>query len=124
MPLTESASRSDRQTDRESEFTASPATLIDLLSDEYAREFLESLRDEAKPARELADEFGVSRPTVYRRLNTLREAGLIAEALEVSTQGHHRRTFRTTVEDIDIELGNGGFEATVTGGDSQPPART
>lgn len=100
--------------------TASPETLIELLSDSYVHEFLRAVRDEPKTARAIADESGASRPTVYRRLNRLREAGLVREQIEVSSDGYHRRTFRTTVDDVDIELGDGGFEVEVTA--MQPPA--
>jgi DNA-binding transcriptional ArsR family regulator len=108
--------------DRADETDASPETLIDLLSDEYARAFLEAIRTEAKSARRLAQECEVSRSTVYRRLDRLQEAGLVVERLECEPNGHHRRTFAAAVETVGVELGDAGFETAIEAGD--PPAPT
>jgi DNA-binding transcriptional ArsR family regulator len=108
--------------DETDETDASPGTLIDLLSDEYARAFLEAVRTEAKSARRLAEECEVSRSTVYRRLDRLQEAGLVVERLECEPNGHHRRTFAAAVETVGVELGDAGFETAVEAGD--PPAPT
>ncbi|MFT4881155.1 MAG: putative transcriptional regulator [Natronomonas sp.] len=100
----------------------SPETVIALLSDEYARAFLRAVRTEAKSARELAEECGTSRSTAYRRLDRLREAGLVVEHLACEPGGHHRRTFVATVESVGVELGESGFETEVEVCD--PPAPT
>lgn len=108
--------------DRMDDADASPETLIDLLSDEYARAFLEAIRTEAKSARELAEECGTSRSTVYRRLDRLQAAGLVVERLECEPKGHHRRTFTAAVETVGVELGDGGFETAIEAG--EPPVPT
>jgi DNA-binding transcriptional ArsR family regulator len=93
--------------------TVSPTELIALLNDEYVREILARIHNEAKPARALAEECDVSRPTVYRRLNRLQDAGLVKEGMQYETNGHHRRTFRLAVEESTLELAESGFEAEV-----------
>ena len=103
--------------------TVSPETVIALLSDEYARAFLGAVRTEAKSARELAEECGTSRSTAYRRLDRLREAGLVAERLACEPGGHHRRTFTATVESVGVELGESGFETEVEVRDPPAPTR-
>lgn len=108
--------------DETDETDASPEALIGLLSDEYARAFLEAIRTEAKSARRLAEECEVSRSTVYRRLDRLQEAGLVVERLECEPNGHHRRTFAAAVETVGVELGDAGFETAIEAGD--PPAPT
>lgn len=104
--------------------TASPETLLELLSDDYVREFLAAIREEAKPARQIAEECDTSRPTAYRRLNRLCEAGLVTERMEYEADGHHRRTFSAAVDRVAIELGESGFEAAVTPVDSPTTSRS
>jgi len=124
MSLSETPNRNVNTSNGASDTAASPALVIDLLNDDYAREFLRVLRNEPKAARELANECGVSRPTAYRRLNRLQEAGLVTDRIEVSDDGHHRRTFSGTIDDVDIELGDDGLEATVTTTDPSASPRS
>jgi len=88
--------------------------LIDLLSDEHARDILEAICLEPKSARDLVSECDASRTTVYRRLNRLQEAGLVREQMAYDSDGHHRLRFHPTVEHVTIELGETGFEAEFT----------
>lgn len=106
--------------DRDAETTPSPETLLGIFSDEYARELLDAMRNESKSARTLAEDCGMSRPTVYRRLNRLREAGLITEQIAVGDDGHHRRRFSVAVETVGISLGDTGFDADVTVDEHHP----
>lgn len=110
--------------DHADDSTSDAETLIELLSDEYARQFLSAIRHEAKPARTIAEDCGASRPTVYRRLNRLQEAGLVTEQMECEENGHHRRTFSATVENVEIILGDDGFEAVVTESNSPSPNKS
>jgi len=87
--------------------------LIELLGDDYVREFLAVIGDEAKPAREIARACDASRTTVYRRLNRLRDAGLVTEGMEYGAGGHHRRTFAAAVDRVAIGLDEDGFVAAV-----------
>jgi len=107
MSLTDDSRGADGASDR----TASTEDLIDLLSDEHAREILGAIRTESKSGRTLAAECGMSRTTVYRRLNRLREAGLVTGRMEYDSDGHHRRRFEVAVERVGIELDESGFEA-------------
>ncbi len=121
--MSESADAQYAATDpgRTDDATASPETLIALLSDEYARAFLGAIRTEAKSARELAEECGTSRSTVYRRLDRLQEAGLVVKRLECEPKGHHRQTFAAAVDTVGVELGDGGFETDIEAGDPPTP---
>jgi DNA-binding transcriptional ArsR family regulator len=59
----------------------SPAIAFDelfaLLGDEYVVDILQALSSDEMPARAIADECDMSRPTVYRRLERLTEAGVV-----------------------------------------------
>jgi predicted transcriptional regulator len=83
--------------------------VVDLLTDEYARQILRAVTGDAKPACELVEVLGVSRPTVYRRLDDLEEAGLVEPAMSFDPDGHHRREFQATFEEVTVTLGPDGF---------------
>jgi predicted transcriptional regulator len=95
--------------DDEPELDASADEVAALLTDEYAREILQAVTSEASPACELVETLGVSRPTVYRRLDDLEEAGLVEPAMSFDPDGHHRREFRATFEEVTVTLGADGF---------------
>jgi predicted transcriptional regulator len=78
--------------------------LLSLLNAEYTQSILESIQREAKPARAIVEECGASRPTVYRRLSALEEAGLVNSDMVYDADGHHRTVFETTLEAVSIDL--------------------
>ena len=64
---------------------ASPEELLALFGDEYTCDILTSLEEGPKPARALAEDCGMSRPTVYRRLNRLADASLVDERFQYAS---------------------------------------
>lgn len=88
--------------------------LLALLDAEYTREILAAVRGEARSARAVARESGASRPTVYRRLNSLAAAGLVSAETEYDPDGHHRTVFEATLDAISVEVGADGVELTVS----------
>ena len=93
-----------------------PDELLELLDADYTRAILSAIRTEAKPARTLAEECGASRPTVYRRLNRLQEAGLVDASLAYDADGHHRTVFETTLESVTLDVTDQGLSVSVTHG--------
>jgi DNA-binding transcriptional ArsR family regulator len=81
---------------------------IELLSDEYACRILCALDDRPMPARELSDACGMSRPTVYRRLDRLEAAGLVTAQLAYDPDGHHRKRFHLALEELEVRIGSDG----------------
>lgn len=100
----------------------SPAELLELLDAEYTQEILEAMGRKARSARELAEACGASRPTVYRRLNSLREAGLVDTEMEYDADGHHRAVFEATLEAVSVDMTGDGLSVTVTTTASDEPA--
>lgn len=90
---------------------------LDALGDAKARRCLYELQLEARSAKELAAVTGYSRTTVYRRLNALRQAGLIVSQTTIDPDGDHYESFRPDTELIRIELDD-GFRIEV---DPEPP---
>ncbi|TKR24946.1 winged helix-turn-helix domain-containing protein [Natronomonas salsuginis] len=93
----------DRALTRAEDDTASD--VLDALGDEKTRRCCRVLNGDEKSAREIADVTGYSLPTVYRRLNTLRQAGLIDSRTTIDPGGDHYEAFTTITERITVELG-------------------
>ncbi|PSP47816.1 DNA-binding protein [Halobacteriales archaeon QH_7_69_31] len=80
---------------------------LDALGDPKARRCLFELQGDALSAKELAAVTGFSRTTVYRRLNSLRQAGLIESQTTIDPDGDHYESFRADSELIVIDLADG-----------------
>lgn len=90
------------------------ATIAPLLADDAARAILEATATEARSAEELAEHCGVSTPTIYRRLEELREADLVDERTEPDADGHHYTVYRATLDTAVVELTEEGFDVRLT----------
>ena len=86
------------------------APVLDALGDAKARRCLHELQSEPMNAKELAGATGYSRTTVYRRLNTLRQAGLVASRTTIDPDGDHYETYSAEAERIHVEFVDGGIE--------------
>ena len=91
-----------------------PDALADLLGDECARTILVEAKKEPCSAAELSERTGVSEPTVYRRLERLREYDLVTENIEPVPGGKDYKRYRTQLEGIELDLDEDGFEVTVS----------
>lgn len=91
--------------------------VFEVLADDYARRILLAADGEPKTAKTLSDRCGVSLTTVYRRVSTLQDHGLVEECQRVDTDGTHRRAFVTTLEELHVELSDGELTLAVEAGD-------
>ncbi|WP_246988849.1 ArsR/SmtB family transcription factor [Halorientalis marina] len=78
--------------------------LLSLLSDDSAREILTTISEDPLPAREIADQLDLSRPTVYRRLNRLEAIGVVETSLSFDADGHHRQQFTATLDRVVVSI--------------------
>lgn len=85
--------------------------MIALLDDACARTILTLTNDRPMSATELIERCDPSRPTVYRRLDELTEAGLLAERTRLDPDGDHHREYVARLDRFCIELGDDGLEA-------------
>lgn len=92
---------------------ADVATVASLLDDEYAREILAATSRESVSAEELCDHCEASPPTIYRRLDRLREHDLVAAQRRVDPNGHHHEVFLARLERVDVELRDGEYSVEV-----------
>jgi DNA-binding transcriptional ArsR family regulator len=113
--------------DADADAERDPIAVLELLDAEYTRSILEAIRRESKPARALGEQCGASRPTVYRRLNRLRDAGLVETDMVYDSDGHHRTVFEATFESVSVDVTDDGLSVSVTmnGAEtSRSPARS
>jgi len=87
--------------------------VLDLLSDEYARDILAATSDRPMSASELAEECDMSEPTVYRRIERLREYDLVAQQRRIETGGNDYSVYAATLSGFSVDLDDGTFESTV-----------
>jgi DNA-binding transcriptional ArsR family regulator len=113
VPMTRHSSIPARtgQADRD-DTTHRPDSVLSLLDDEHVQSILAALRDGPRPAQDLVDSCEASRPTVYRRLDDLEDAGVVESRTALRPDGHHRKEFATAVESLSMELEDGSFVVT------------
>ena len=85
---------------------------LDVVNDKYAQNILTALADRPTAAATLAEELDASRPTVYRRLNSLESAGLIESTVALDPDGHHRKRFHVVIDSINLTFDSNGIEIT------------
>lgn len=85
-----------------------------VLEDSTARTILTETSREPMSATTLSERCGVSEPTVYRRLEDLRECDLLVERTEPDPDGgHHRTIYATNFERLTVELREGRLDVRV-----------
>jgi DNA-binding transcriptional ArsR family regulator len=65
----------------------------------------------------------MSDPTAYRRLERLREAGLVAEQQTIDADGNHYKRYVATVDEVTVSFEDGTYEVTVIGAATDPADR-
>jgi DNA-binding transcriptional ArsR family regulator len=118
-------SREDSYSDTSATDSVSSEEYLELLGDEYTRRVLSKILDEPRTGREIIEETEVSKPTVYRRLDRLEEAGLVTTERKLDLDGHHCKRFRAVIEAIEFEFGQNGVRVSVdTEAQSRSPRGT
>jgi DNA-binding HxlR family transcriptional regulator len=104
--------------------SAAPAA-ISLLDDEHTQSILAALAGGPRRGRELIDACAASRPTVYRRLDSLTEAGLVTAETHVDPDGHHCKQFRLVRDRLTVRIEAGTVTVTARPGaeESEPGTR-
>lgn len=87
--------------------------LFEALEDEISASILAYATEEARTVPELTDVVDASESTIYRRLDRLVDHGLVEEGTEIDLTGNHRRSYRTAIRRVEIELADGGIDLRV-----------
>ena len=101
----------------------SPADLFALLDDEYARAILAATSQRPMSAPTLAEVCDASRPTVYRRIERLKEHDLVSETVVLDgDDGHHRRVYEARFSGLSVTLVDGEYRLSVDRRERDHPA--
>lgn len=83
-------------------------TVAGLLEDRAVRQILTQTSVEPMSARRLKEHCDASGPTIYRRLERLREADFIVEQTRPDPDGgHHRQVYAPNLDRITVDLEEG-----------------
>ncbi|AXG11186.1 ArsR/SmtB family transcription factor [Haloplanus rubicundus] len=97
----------------EAEETDATTAVFRLLADEYSRRILLAADREPRTAKDLGDICDASLATVYRRVSTLQEHGLLRQHSTVGSDGAHRCQFETTLEELHVTVSDGELALSV-----------
>lgn len=84
-----------------------------LLDDEYARRILIETYEETRSAGALSDACDASEATVYRRLERLRDQGLVESVQEVDPDAGPQQVYAARLDRVSIDLTATGFEISI-----------
>lgn len=113
-PSTTVPAGSQRETERVADSDAEIATLLSALEDDDCRAILEATSDEALSAAELCEQCDLSTSSAYRKVDELTQAGLLTESVRLRPSEAHTSEYRLAVSQLEISLGSGQFELSVT----------
>lgn len=88
-------------------------SVFQVLADEYSRRILLAADREPRTAKDLSDICDASLTTIYRRVSTLRDHGLVEEHSTVGADGAHRSQFETTLEELHVTVSEGELSLSV-----------
>jgi predicted transcriptional regulator len=89
-------------------------TLAGLLEDQTVREILTETSQEPMSATTLKQHCDASGPTIYRRLERLRETNLVVEQTRPDPDGgHHRQVYEPNLDQITIALEEGSLSVEI-----------
>ncbi|WP_049925951.1 winged helix-turn-helix domain-containing protein [Halopiger goleimassiliensis] len=103
---------STKASNTQTEPTVDAAAQLDVLGDECARTILVATSEGPKTAKELTSRTDSSSATVYRRINNLLEANLIAECVRFDEDGSHTTAYEATIEELCVRIGVDGISVT------------
>ena len=86
-----------------------PADLFALLDDEYARAILAATSEQATSAPALAEACDASHPTIYRRIDRLKNQNLLAERTEPESRWTPPRVYAARFGGLTVDLDDGEF---------------
>lgn len=78
--------------------------ILDTIGDEKARDILGAISEDPRSAKELAEATDTSLPTVYRRIELLKEHDLINSKTLVADDGNHYEIYESNFDSTVIRL--------------------
>lgn len=87
--------------------------ILNTIGDEMARRVLIGVSENPQSAKELAANCDMSLPTVYRRVDLLKEYDLITEKTVVADDGNHYKQYQSNFDSTLISLGDDEFDVEI-----------
>lgn len=97
----------------------SKQAVFDVLESARCRRILRATRGEPRTATDLACSLDIPVSTVYRKLDALVDAGLVAESTQIREQGNHSVGYECVVEGISVEFDTNSIDVQFSDG---PPS--
>lgn len=82
----------------------SPTNILDVFGDRIARATLVIANQDPVAVKEIAEVLDVSDPTVYRRIDPLVEANLLAVSTRVDENGNQHKVYETILDEVTFAI--------------------
>ena len=89
------------------------AAFLQLFADDYSRKILLAADEEPRTAKSLSRICDASLTTIYRRISTLQDRGLITVHSTIGSGGEHKQLFETTIESFRVDIDDGELDLSV-----------
>lgn len=93
---------------------------MDTIGDRYARNVLAQICDRAYSAQEIAQHLDYSKNTVYRRINTLKEHGLVETQTKIVEDGNHYQVHEAAFDSVVVSVVDEEYDVEIYRGDELP----
>lgn len=87
--------------------------ILNTIGDENARRVLAAIAREPASAKELTERLDLSQPTVYRRLDDLKEHDLVEERTLVADDGNHYKEYQCNFDSTVISLDGDEYQVRI-----------
>lgn len=91
-----------------------------LLGDDLARAILAATDERPLSAEGLEERCDASLATIYRRVESLLDHGLLVERTDLRSDGNHRREFESNFDRLDVSLNGSEFDVEIARRDDAP----
>lgn len=105
---------------RGNEPTRSVEEILDTIGDKYARDVLALICDRAYSAQEIASRLEHSENTVYRRINTLKEHGLVKTNTKIVADGNHYQVHEAHFDSVVVSVNEEEYDIEIYRRDELP----
>ena len=99
-----------------------PQTVIGALEDDTCQAILEATATQPHTASELMERCEIPSSTLYRKLDTLTDAGLLEERIRIRRDGRHASEYQQCFDDVTISIADGGSVTVDVSPRAQSPA--
>lgn len=90
-----------------------PASLLDVFGDRIARATLVVANQQPRSVEDIANTLGVSKQTIYRRVDELVDSDLLKEHQRFGPDGNQRVEYETIMDEVTLTVDDDGYTVDV-----------